>query len=96
MERPKTTEEIIKILHSITKVEIDDCNNLDTWFDNDVVPSGINGFIPGSFTRELLELIEKHITPLLPQCPHCGAGIGDPCLSPNMTVRDPHKVRENK
>jgi hypothetical protein len=56
----KTPEEIIKVLHSITKVKIDQ-GELDTWFDDDTIPSGIRGFIPNSFTRELLELIEVHL-----------------------------------
>jgi len=95
MEQPKTAEEIVKILHSITKVELGE-SELDVWFDSDNFPCVSRSFVPGSFTRELLELIEKHMTPLLPECPHCGAGIGFPCLSPNMTIREPHKVRENK
>jgi hypothetical protein len=60
MTMKKTPEDIVKILHSITKVEIDQ-GELDTYFEDDKNPSGIRGFIPGSFTRELLELIEEHL-----------------------------------
>ena len=57
-------EKIVEILHSITKVSLDESLELDTWFDGKVGNGdieGINGFIPNSFTRELLELIEKHL-----------------------------------
>jgi hypothetical protein len=96
MEQPKTSEEIVKILHSITRVEVDTCNNLDTWFEDGVVPSGINSFRQGSFTKELLELIEKHMTPLLPECPHCCAPEGMACKGPDGNWRKNHKVREKK
>lgn len=95
MEQPKTAREIRKALLLITRVELID-GELATWFDENAHPNAISDFDEGSFNRELLELIEKHMTPLLPECPHCGAGEGYPCLSPNMTIREPHKVRENK
>lgn len=56
----KTPEQIIEILHSITKVSVKD-KELDVWFNNDPNMSGLRGYIPGSFTRELLELIEWHM-----------------------------------
>ena len=53
-------EKIIEILRSITKLEITKTGELDTWFDVSY-PESINSFVPGSFTRELLELIESHL-----------------------------------
>lgn len=54
-------EKIIEILRSIEKLSVDD-GELDTLFvDSTSGPESISGFIPGSFTRELLELIEKHL-----------------------------------
>jgi len=55
-------EKIIEILRSIEKVSLDASGQLDTLFiDSTSGPEGIRGFIPGSFTRELLELIEWHL-----------------------------------
>jgi hypothetical protein len=56
----KSPEEIITILHSIRCVKID-CNELEAYFEESTIPETIPSFIPGSFTRELLELIDKHI-----------------------------------
>lgn len=53
------SEKIIEILHSISKVKVD--GDLEVWFNQDEDPEAITSFIPGSFTRELLELIEKHL-----------------------------------
>lgn len=62
-------EEIVNILHSIRKLSIDECGELDTRFaDSNVaggishITEGIHSFQPGSFTRELLELIQTHLT----------------------------------
>jgi hypothetical protein len=55
-----TPEEIVAILHSVTKLSVKD-EELDVWQDGDTYPAGIRSFIPGSFTRELLELIEEHL-----------------------------------
>jgi hypothetical protein len=56
-----STEQLIKIIHSISRVSVKDID-LDVWFDNDINASGINGFIYGSFTRNILESIEYHLT----------------------------------
>lgn len=56
----KTPEDILKILHSITKLSVED-GELDTYFDNSQQAEGIRSFQPDSFTRELLELIEYHL-----------------------------------
>lgn len=59
--KKKSSKEIIEILNSIEKLSVED-GELDTWFkDSTTGPEAITGFIPGSFTRELLELIEKHM-----------------------------------
>jgi hypothetical protein len=56
-------EKIIEILRSIDKLTIDSNGELDTLFiDSTSGPEGITEFIPGSFTRELLELIEWHLS----------------------------------
>lgn len=53
-------EKIVEILHSIKKFSIED-GELDTWFEDSQYPEGIRGFMPNSFTRDLLELIERHL-----------------------------------
>lgn len=58
---PKTPEEIIKILRSISRVEIDEHGVLSAFFEKDQTGNSINGFIPGTFTRELLALIEAEL-----------------------------------
>lgn len=54
-------EKIIEILRSITKLELDSEGILDVWFEGGESAESINSFIPGSFTRELLCLIEEHL-----------------------------------
>ena len=55
-------EKIIEILRSIDKLTLNSNGELDTLFVDSICgPEGISGFIPGSFTRELLELIEWHL-----------------------------------
>jgi hypothetical protein len=62
LEQPKkSSEEIVVILRSITKMSFDSTGDFDVWFDNDEHPSGIHEFMPDSFTRELLELIADHL-----------------------------------
>jgi hypothetical protein len=94
METVKTAEEIIVILHSINGLSMDESHELDVLFDDEPIPCVSREFIPGSFTRELVELIEKHMTPLLPECPHCGAPEGMACKGPDGNWRKSHKVRE--
>lgn len=60
MCKKHSPEDIVKILHSITKLSVAD-GELDTWFEFDETPSGIRSFVPNSFTRKLLELIEDHL-----------------------------------
>lgn len=54
-------EKIIEILHSITGISRDNAGGVDFTFDGGQSPEVANGFIPGSFTRKLLELIEEHL-----------------------------------
>lgn len=60
MNKPYSKEEILKILHSITDLSTKD-GELDVWQEGDNHFSSINSFAPGSFTRELLELIQLHM-----------------------------------
>jgi hypothetical protein len=53
-------ESIVELLHSIKKLSVDG-GYLEAWFDKDQYGSSITSFIPDSFTRDLLELIEYHI-----------------------------------
>lgn len=53
-------EKIVEILHSIVKLEMDG-NELNVYFDGDENVNVANSFLPQSFTRELLELIEDHL-----------------------------------
>jgi hypothetical protein len=53
-------EKIVEILHSITKLDIIG-GELEVWFDNGEHSEVCTSFIPGSFTRKLLELIESHL-----------------------------------
>lgn len=60
-----TPEEIIETLHSIKKLSVKD-GELDVWQketekDYPHNASGISSFIPGSFTYDLLCLIEEHL-----------------------------------
>lgn len=54
-------ENTLELLHSIKRFSVAD-GFLEAWFEDDECSSSITEFIPGSFTRELLELIEDHIT----------------------------------
>lgn len=56
----KSPEDIVTILHSINTVQVD-CNELEVFFEDSTIPETIPSFIPGTFTRELLELIDRHI-----------------------------------
>lgn len=55
-----TVETVMDVLRSIQRVSVGG-GYLETWFDEDEYGSSITSFIPGSFTRELLELIENHL-----------------------------------
>jgi len=57
-----TPKQIIQILRSIENISFDISGEMDIQFDGDLNSCVIHSFIPGSFTRELLELIEKHLT----------------------------------
>jgi hypothetical protein len=64
MEHPKkTSEEIVAILRSITRVAFDSTGDFDVWFDDNEHPSGISEFLYESFTRELIVLIWSHLKP---------------------------------
>jgi len=56
----KSSEEIITILTSLTKVSIND-GELDVYFDGSDEACGVREFLPGSFTRELLEFIQDYM-----------------------------------
>jgi len=61
MTSKRTPEEIVKIMHSILEVDVDE-GYIEVLFDDSVYgPSNKNSFVPGSFTRRLLELIEEHL-----------------------------------
>ncbi len=60
MSNKKKPEDIVKILHSITELSIAN-GELDVWFDKNPNPSSPSSFVPESFTRDLLELIELHL-----------------------------------
>lgn len=65
MRKVYSAEEILEILRSLKTLELDKDGRLDVSF-HDVEPawgmSSINEFVPNSFTRELLELIEYHMS----------------------------------
>jgi hypothetical protein len=54
-------KEILLLLHSITDLSIHD-GPLDVWYNHQPEPFTATEYKAGSFTRELLELIEKHLT----------------------------------
>jgi len=56
----KTPEEIVEILHSITKVSIEDGELILRQY-SDQYPACIRSFIPGSFTHQLLKMIEDYL-----------------------------------
>lgn len=53
-------ENTLELLHSIKRISVED-GYLEAWFDDEEYGSSITSFIPGSFTREVLELLEDHI-----------------------------------
>ena len=54
-------QKIVEILHSIKELSVKD-GELDVLFiDSTSGWESISGFIPESFTRQLLELIEGHL-----------------------------------
>lgn len=56
----QSPKEIIEILHSIEKLSVED-GELDTWFKDTEFPMVTREFIPESFTRQLLDLIEGYL-----------------------------------
>lgn len=63
--------QVIKILHSIKGIKLDPEGNLLVKFNNSdpIYPDGwepISGYIHGSFTEQLLLLIEAHLQGKLP------------------------------
>jgi hypothetical protein len=65
-EHTYTPETIVKILHSIKTLSMESGELETTFFNEGTAPdeiSCIRAFHPGSFTRELLELIEDHLCP---------------------------------
>lgn len=55
-----TPESILEALHSIKRISIEE-GELDTWIGDDASASSVREYMQGSFTRDLLELIEKHL-----------------------------------
>lgn len=53
-------ENTLELLHSIKRLSVEG-GYLEAWFEDDEYGSSITSFIPGSFTREVLELLEDHI-----------------------------------
>lgn len=64
MQKKYSAEEILEVLHSITGLSVRD-GELDTFFNHGHIIEGIHSFMPGCFTRELLELIESSIFSML-------------------------------
>lgn len=56
-----TAKQIIYCMSLIKNIKLDNDGCLEAWINNDSYSSSINSYEPGSFTRELLELIEKHL-----------------------------------
>lgn len=54
-------EKIVEILHSIKELSVKDGELNVLFVDSTAGWESIPGFIPGSFTRKLLELIEDHL-----------------------------------
>lgn len=54
-------EEIVEILHSIIEVKLDTSGEIEAKLAGDPLTNSLRSFSYGSFTRELLELIEDHI-----------------------------------
>lgn len=58
-----SAQEIVDILQSIEKVQIAD-GELEIFLRGDETGASVcTGFIPGSFTRELMDLIYDHMLP---------------------------------
>lgn len=56
-----TPEQIITILHSIKKVALEEDGCIEVWMDEDICGASARSFEWGSFTRELLALIEEYL-----------------------------------
>lgn len=55
-------EDIVKILHSFTKITVDiPCDDIECYFDDCTVPMVSREFLKDSFTRDLIELIGWHL-----------------------------------
>jgi hypothetical protein len=57
----KSPAMILEILHSFVEVELDDDGCVLVWEKGASHASYITSFVPGSFTYELLALIEHHL-----------------------------------
>lgn len=54
-------EAIVELLHSFEKFEFAD-GQLTFWVKDDPIEYAITGYQPGSFTRDLLELIQDYLS----------------------------------
>ena len=55
-----TCDDVINILNSITKISVEN-GELEVWLDDGDVPMTAVEFVPGSFYRQLLVLIESNL-----------------------------------
>jgi hypothetical protein len=60
LQEQNKAEHLLTILRSISNFSVKD-KELDVWFDDGTNVSSIREFVSGSFTRELLQLIEDHL-----------------------------------
>lgn len=58
--RKYTSEEIVGIMRRFRGFEVNP-GDLDAFEEDDQFPTSIRSYTPGSFTRDLLELIEHHM-----------------------------------
>jgi len=59
--RKDKQQDIVKVMHSITKVELDKCGELNVWFYDGANPSVKEEFYKSSFTYRLFELMEAEL-----------------------------------
>lgn len=55
-------QNIIDILHSIKKITIDECHQMVVKFNDSHEEFTSSEFVPETFTKELLNLIERHLS----------------------------------
>lgn len=53
--------QILELLHSIDKLILEKNDDIEVQFKDENHPESLHSFVPGSFTRKLLELIEDNV-----------------------------------